>query len=171
MKVIYQAKDGAVFTNARKCKHHEKQIYQISKKRLLFIYVDLIEKLFNLANEEYVDKGNYSRKINHYRQLLENNKHIWDYSKEPLGVTLKQFYTKYQFYSYRFYYFNKSWVTLDLDFTKSVKELVNYTKDFIFYSATLEWFTKHYKENNHSCRYKIIITDMNSGEIKKRYLL
>jgi hypothetical protein len=157
---------------------------KVSKERLQFMYVDCINKLFELVNQSAI-KGSTARKINHYRQLLANNRDTWDYLSVRTGFCSGEFNADNK------YKYLLSHGTLYLDPDLSIKQLVGKAKQIIkpdkspwttqppIPERSVQWELEKYAKHKAakqeaisvSNQYKITITDEATGDVMQEFYL
>lgn len=156
---------------------------KLTKERLQFMYADCVNKLYEQCSYSTLD-DNIARKINHYRQLLSNNRDTWDYLfvKDMPSV---DFYLKYNH--------KLKAKALDLDPKLSTKELMykikqklvnkpypwTTTQPPVTAPRTIEWELEQYalhkaakqEATATSNQYKITITDCATGDVVQEFYL
>lgn len=127
---IYKSENGKIFLDKKECKQYEKQFIP-TVQRLIFIYVDLVNKLFKAAESDKLTE-NDSRKINHYRQLLDNNIDKWNHVGLTDGLTFTEFLKRLSIKFVPVYkiYLSEHWTTLYIDPYSSIKELLQDAKKY-----------------------------------------
>ena len=161
---------------------------KLTKERLQFMYADCVNKIYELAATTLSRyKDNTARKINHYRQLLANNRDTWDYLSVK-DMPSVDFYLKY---NYRL-----KAKALDLNPELSIKDLLYVAKQIINpYKSpwatvtqppvtappegTIEWEIEQYvkhkaakqKATAASNQYKMTITDCATGNVVQEFYL
>jgi hypothetical protein len=66
---------------------------KLTKERLQFMYADCVNKIYEQCSYPTLE-DNIAKKINHYRQLLANNRDTWDYLSVR-DMSSVDFYLKY----------------------------------------------------------------------------
>lgn len=168
----------------------KKKTNKLTKERLVFMYVDCVNKLYELAKDIFPKcEGNVARKINHYRQLLANNRDTWDYLSVK-DMPSVGFYLKYN------YRLNAK--ALDLNLNLSIKDILYTAKQIInpyvspwatkptdkdtvnIPERTIEWELEQYAKRRtsklkslkaFSNQYKITITDEATGDVVQEFYL
>lgn len=154
---------------------------KLTKERLQFMYADCVNKLYKLAVDTFPKcEGNIARKINHYRQLLANNRDTWDYLSVK-DMPSVDFYLKYN-------YVLKG-ISLDLNPELSIKQLMykikqklvnkpytwTTTQPPVTAPRTIEWeleqYAKHKAAKVSKNKYKMTITDCATGDVVQEFYL
>jgi hypothetical protein len=164
---IYESVDKKKFTDKKECKDYEKK-FRPNIDRLVFIYIDLVNKLFKAAEIGKLT-SNDARKINHYKQLLNNNINKWNYLALTEGLNFNKFtthITSLKVASLKSYKLSisKHWITLYIEPNISVKKLLEYAKKYLHLNIKEE-IKQPVKHKTIKNKYKITITDCNNGNV------